>query len=279
MAATDDAWQKVKLVSTLKTVKDMTASVPLKWTGEKLSNFYRTFHKQNNDSAFPKAFNLVLLGKSLASDVRIADILNGRVLANEIKIYVLPDRGASSSASRSDPNMLKNLSSTELEAVQIVEANQSFTLLSEYIGSLLAAYDPLSQAETRQIILKNFPLMDPRIQSLVLKCSKFYGATCDNPFVDENVTKLMDALGIQPQTRDPQAIRELFKWSPEAPRREVRPEVEAQPVPDRAEEVAREERQNRDELNQFIEEQLNRQQPQRGPGNANLNLGEAQVNQ
>lgn len=237
-------------------IKDMTATVPISWDGDKLTNFYRTFHKQANDSSFPKAVNLLLFGKSLTPETKICDITNGRVLANEIKIYVLLDRSAQSGAARADPFSVKNLSTAEQEAVQIVEANQSFALLSEYIGSLLAAYDPLSQAETNEIILKNFPLMDPKIQATILKCSKFYGATYDNPFVDDNVTRLMGALGIRPQSRDKQAIRDLFR-KPETQRRD-----EAhQPQP--AQNNRDEQRGEQPQVNNFLqafEEQMNRQQ-------------------
>ena len=265
MASGEDHWQKIRLVSTRnhKDVKDMTAKVPLSWNGEKISNFYRTFHKQNGEVNFPKAFNLLLFGKSLTMETKISDITQGRVLANEIKIYVLPDQNAQgSSAARADSNFLKNLTSAEQEAVNIVEANQTFSLLSEYIGSLLAAYDPLSQAETKQIILKNFPLMDPKIQAMILKCSKFYGSTYDNPFVDENITKLMDALDIQPQQRDRQAVHDLFKRSIEQHERRER-EPAQEPA---ARENQEDAQAQRPQINQFIQEieaQLNRQQRDR----------------
>lgn len=261
----ENPWQKIRLVSTIKTIKDMTGTVPLNWDGDRLTNFYRTFHKQIGDSDFPKAFNLLLFGKSITLETKISDITNGRGLANEIKIYVLPDRSAQSGAARADQFSLKNLTTAEQEAVQIVEANQSFSLLSEYIGSLLAAYDPLSLAETKEIILKNFPLMDPKIQAMILKCSKFYGAAYDNPFVDENISRLMEALGIQPQTRDKQAIRDLFR-KPEIQRREEAPQQQ----PENNQE---EQGQNAPQLNQFIqaiEEQLHRdQRPNPNPAEPN----------
>lgn len=98
--------------------------------------------------------------------------------------------------------------------------------------------------------------MDPKIQATILKCSKFYGATYDNPFVDDNVTRLMGALGIRPQSRDKQAIRDLFR-KPETQRRD-----EAhQPQP--AQNNRDEQRGEQPQVNNFLqafEEQMNRQQ-------------------
>lgn len=119
-----------------------------------------------------------------------------------MKVYVLEDRNAT------DPGDSQRQSK---EFLKIMEANQIFLLLSEYVQSILDCYGGLSQQEAKRVILGNFPFMEPRIQALIKTASEYYGLTTTNPFEDDNIRLLFDVLGIQRKKRTAKCIRELLK--------------------------------------------------------------------
>lgn len=260
----------------------MSAQVPSDWTADKVKNLYKSFHRQIGDSLFPKAFNMMLFGKVLDNNTKLSDILNGRTVNGEVKIYVLPDRNqVMPSATDGDS---KRLSVLQNEAIQIVEANQFFYLLSEYLNSLVDAYDPRTSSEIKQIILRNFPFMDTKLQELILKYSKFYGNTQDNPFVDDNLVKLFDLMGIIPKPRDRQAVKEIF-YRPKDDRDDnlndrpqVRNDGDIQVLPDG---IQAEVNRRREELENLIENIGNRANPEiQHAGNAQPAVANnARVNQ
>lgn len=252
MATSDNTnWQKIRLVSTIKTIDDMSAQVPTDWTAEKIKNFYKSFHKQIGDPQFPKTFNMMLFGKVLENEKKLSGFLQGRRIQGEIKIYVLPDRSPQvSSPSDND----KRLSALQNEALQIVEANQFFYLLSEYLGALVDSYDPRTSAEVRQILLRNFPFMDTKMQELILKYSKFYGTVQDSPFINDNVVKLFDLMGISAKPRDKQAVRDMF-YRPieDRPRNQEQPPGQGMVDRPQAVDLRAEVNRRREELENLIE--------------------------
>lgn len=87
----------------------------------------------------------------------------------------------------------------EKEALKLMEANQVYILLSQYIQTILDCYDPVSQIQAKTIVLQNFPFMDPKIQQLIKTAGEHYGTVRDNPFEDHNIKLLFSILGIKHQ--------------------------------------------------------------------------------
>jgi hypothetical protein len=103
--------------------------------------------------------------------------------------------------------------------LRIIEANQIFLLLSEYIQSILDCYGGLTKRDAEKVLASNFPLMEPRIQSLIKTASDYYGLTPNNPFEDDNIKLLFDTLGIQRKKKSIRAIKDIFRGSEVGDRR------------------------------------------------------------
>ncbi len=89
------------------------------------------------------------------------------------------------------------MSLVEKDTLKIAEANQMFLLLSQYVQAILNSYDTEHQADHRQILLMNFPFMDPKIQMIIKSCGKYYGVSQNNPFEDYNLKLLFGLLGVK----------------------------------------------------------------------------------
>lgn len=110
--------------------------------------------------------------------------------------------------------------------MKIIEANQIFLLLSEYVQSILDCYGGLTQQEAKSVLMSNFPFMEPRIQSLIKTSSEYYGIAPNNPFEDENIRMLFSCLGIARKKKSVRAINDIFRGIEAANNR--RQEVNAQ---------------------------------------------------
>lgn len=89
------------------------------------------------------------------------------------------------------------MSLVERDTLKIAEANQMFQLLSQYVQAILNSYETHHQADHRQILLMNFPFMDPKIQLIIKSCGKYYGVSQNNPFEDYHLRLLFDLLGVK----------------------------------------------------------------------------------
>lgn len=112
------------------------------------------------------------------------------VRADGVKIYVFEDRQPAQ-------RQIESLSLVEKDTLKIAEANQMFLLLSQYVQAILNSYEGIHPTDHRQILLMNFPLMDPKIQSIIKSCGKYYGVSQNNPFEDYHLKLLFDLLGVK----------------------------------------------------------------------------------
>jgi hypothetical protein len=91
-----------------------------------------------------------------------------------------------------------------------VESVQDMILLSSYVDVIRSTFgiptsveleghplSPNQRNKLRNLILNNLPLLYSGIQSIITRCSKYYGSEFTKQVEDENIRLLFEAVGVE----------------------------------------------------------------------------------